>query len=535
MALDPGIILSGTAGRAPIEGPIDQYAKAIQLKSLLQAQQQQAALAPGQQQLQAQAVTAGQQEAKIRDQQIKDQQAQTAAMNEWDGKDPHALPGLILKHGGSSSAVMATGQQILEQQKAKSAMAKDDAETGAKNFDTAQKKNDALLGSLSTLNGVPDEQLHDATLGKIQEAAQSGLLDPAHAQQMAQNIGGIQDPKELRKQLGIVEKGLLGEKAQFDQAQKERETTASESKAQTEAERLDLEKQGLIGPAAGVDRRELNDWLARPENKGKDAADFAAFKAKLAPTATMAVQMAAGGGLTKDALDQQAENYFNTGKLPPARGAAGIAQNRQIMNRAAELHSGESLAAGSAEYAANKRSLGDLQKNLDTVTAFENTALKNIDQVTKIAKTIPDLGVKFANVPLRKITADMIGTDNMARLRTALASAQAESAKVLSSANASGVLSDSARHEAQEFLDGNLPLSAMLAQADQLHTDFGNRHQSYADQIAAIKNRLGDKKAVSEGAGPVNSSTSHVIQIGGKNYRYKGTGPTNDLKSYDPI
>jgi len=45
----------------------------------------------------------------------------------------------------------------------------------------------------------------------------------------------------------------------------------------------------------------------------------------------------------------------------------------------------------------------------------------------------------------------------------------------------------------------------MLAQADQLHTDFGNRHQSYADQIAAIKNRLGDKKATSEGAGPASS------------------------------
>lgn len=505
MALDPNIILSGNRP-APIEGPIDQYAKAIQLKSLLQAQQQDAALAPGRQQLQSQAITAGQQEQQVRTQQIKDQEAQTNAMKDWDGKDPHALPGLILKHGGSSSAVMATGKQILDQQEAKSKMAKDDAETGKTNFDTALKKNDALLGQLSTLNDVPDEQLHDATLGKIQEAVQNGLLDPQHGQQMAQNIGGIQDPTQLRSQLKVVEKGLMGEKAQFDQVQKERETAASELKAKTEKDRLELEKQGLIGPAAGVDRRELNDWLARPENKGKDAADFAKFKATLAPQATMNVQMSAGGGLTKEALDQQADNYFNTGKLPPARGAAGIAQNRQIMNRAAELHAGESLSAGSAEYKANSASLSGLQKNLDNVTAFENTALKNIDQVTKIAKTIPDLGLKFANVPLRKITGDMIGTDNMARLRTALASAQSESAKVLSSANASGVLSDSARHEAQDFLDGNLPLSAMLAQADQLHTDFGNRHQSYADQIAAIKTRLGDKKATSEGAGPTGGA-----------------------------
>ena len=441
MALDPNIILSGTAGRAPIEGPIDQYAHAIQLKSLLQAQQQSQAEAPLRMQALQQNVQAGQQDIAAKQNAANDQQAQTAAMKEWDGKDPHMLPGLILKHGGSASAVMATGKQILDQQKVKSEMAKDDAITGSTNFETAQKKNDALLGSLSTLSGVPDAQLHDAALGKIQEAVQGGLLDPQHGQQLAQNISGIQDPAQLRDQLKVVEKGLMGEKAQFDQAQKERETAASESKAKTEQDRLDLEKQGIIGPAAGVDRRELNDWLARPENKGKDAADFAAFKAKLAPQATMNVQMSAGGGLTKEALDQQAENYFNTGKLPPARGAAGIAQNRQIMNRASELHAGESLAAGSAEYKANSASLAGLQKNLDNVTAFENTALKNIDQVTQIAKTIPDLGLKFANVPLRKITGDMIGTDNMARLRTALASAQSESAKVLSSANASGVLS----------------------------------------------------------------------------------------------
>jgi hypothetical protein len=62
MALDPNIILSGTAGRAPIEGPIDQYAKAIQLKSLLQAQQQSQAEAPLRMQALQQNVQAGQQD-----------------------------------------------------------------------------------------------------------------------------------------------------------------------------------------------------------------------------------------------------------------------------------------------------------------------------------------------------------------------------------------------------------------------------------------------------------------------------------------
>lgn len=60
--LDPNIILSGTAGRAPVEGPIDQYAKAIQLKSLLQAQQQSQNEAPLRMQALQQGVEAGAQD-----------------------------------------------------------------------------------------------------------------------------------------------------------------------------------------------------------------------------------------------------------------------------------------------------------------------------------------------------------------------------------------------------------------------------------------------------------------------------------------
>jgi hypothetical protein len=52
------------------------------------------------------------------------------------------------------------------------------------------------------------------------------------------------------------------------------------------------------------------------------------------------------------------------------------------------------------------------------------------------------------------------------------------------------VLSDKARKEAEDVLDGNLPFPAMMSSIDQLKTDFANRHQSYADQITAIQGRL---------------------------------------------
>jgi hypothetical protein len=201
-------------------------------------------------------------------------------------------------------------------------------------------------------------------------------------------------------------------------------------------------------------------------------------------------------GMTPEAFDQAAEKYVATGNLPPVgRGPNGMALQRALMNRGGELHPGEALAANSAEFKANEASLKKLQTNFDGVNAFENTALKNLDQVALTGSKVPDLGTRFANVPVRMISAQMLGTPEMAQFRTALLTAQTEAAKVLASANATGVLSDSARHEAQEVLDGNLPFPAMMASINQLKTDFANRHESYANQISDIQKRLGNKNA----------------------------------------
>jgi len=190
-----------------------------------------------------------------------------------------------------------------------------------------------------------------------------------------------------------------------------------------------------------------------------------------------------------------------TGQLPPGnRGTAGLLQNRSIMNRAAQLHPEGNLAANSAEFAANAASLKNLQKNFDQVSAFEATARKNIDLAQQLAKNIPDLGVRFANVPVRQVTASLIGSENMARFRTALNTAQTEAAKVLNNSQGTGILSDSSRHELQEIVDGNLPLPAMIGVFDTLRQDMTNRHAAYSEQIADIRQRMGGGGAGATGA-----------------------------------
>jgi hypothetical protein len=205
--------------------------------------------------------------------------------------------------------------------------------------------------------------------------------------------------------------------------------------------------------------------------------------------------------LTPAAMDQAAERWYSTGQLPPAvRGAAGLAQNRMIMNRAAELHPQANLAANTAEYKANADSLRKLQTSYDQVSAFENTARKNMDLAQQLTRNIPDLGSRFANIPLRGLSAGMIGSENMARFNTALQTAQTEAAKVLNNPQASGVLSDSARGDLQRIVDGSLPTGSLIGVFDTLRQDMANRNQSYSEQIATIKGRLGQPQAA-QGAG----------------------------------
>lgn len=462
------------------ETPMESYQRAAGLKStLLENQQREQAVQQGAQQQ-------------------RDQQAATQAMQSWDGKNFMELPSLILKHGGSAQAATAAQQAALAHQEKLSQIAKQDAETGSTNLKNEAAKNDAILGRLQAVTEGPDEGLADRLTAAGQDAVQAGHLDPQHAQQL-QQLAAL-PPDQLRSQLGLFEKGLMGQKQQFDQAQ----DTAKQKTAQQNADTAQWKEAGqgtlvnlktgqLIHGVAPVDQQEMQDYLNK--HPGKGASDYAVWKAQLAPQAQITIANAAGGGMSDAALDQAAERYHLTGNLPPGgRGVAGIAQGRKIMNRSADLYPG-SITADSAEYKANSESLKKLQNTFDSVSAFENTALKNLDQVAEAGKAIPDLGARFANIPVRNITGNMLGTKEMARFRTALLTAQTESARVLNSANASGVLSDSARHEAQEVLNGDLPFPAMMASIDQLKTDFGNRHQSYADQIEDIKKRLPGRRA----------------------------------------
>ena len=459
------------------ESLLSAVGKANAIRSSQQQQQQSAALFPGQQQIQQQNIQSNQQQLQQGKIQLQDQQAVTDAMHDWDGKNMEELPGLVLKHGGSAQAVFGLRDKVISQKQNLLKLSTDEIANQA-------AQNDQLLGKLNTLDDVPDAKLPQEIAGISS--------DPQH-QPILQQLAGIaaSDPSTARDHLEIIKKSLMGAKEQFSQANQQKETEAKQLQAQADMLRA---QQGNIGI------KEMNDWLAK--NPGKGPSDYEVAMKKIVPAFNLQMQ---ANLLTPEAQKMAAQNYSQTGQLPAGMRSPGATSS--ILNAAAANPGGApNVAANKATYGADAGSLKKLQSNFDQVTAFENTAGKNLDQFLNVAKNVVDSGSPLINQPLRAVADKVAGSPNQAAFDAARVTALTEIAKVLNSSNASGVLSDSARSEVSGLIGKDATLAQIYKAAQILKTDMGNRHDAYQQQISDIKGRLGargqQQQSQSEDLGP---------------------------------
>lgn len=473
----------------PAPDPMAQYGRLLQLRTMMQEE-------PLRQQALQQGIQSGQLDIQQKQIALKDQQAMSAAMKEWsqqaqpsgEGQSSSASSGpsyddlirLAEKNGASFNAIKGIQQYAMDMKAKAASIALDDAKTGASNADALKTKNGMLTDAMSGVANLPDDQIAQGLLSTAQQLAQKGLLDPQHVQ-MAQQLAQWGDPEAIRQQLRMQITGMGGFTKLLDAAQKQMQTA-------NEARQAAFYAQAGGAPGVSTDMMQQADWLKK--NPGKGPSDFLLWKQQHAPYA-----MFMGNQLTPQGTDLAAQNLLLTGQAPSGLYRSPGTQ-AAVYNRAAQMNGqsgGAGIAANKATFQANETSLKSLQKNYDQVQAFEGTAEKNIDLLQDTAKKIPDLNARFANVPVRMFNSRMIGTENMAAFNTALNTAQTEAAKVLNSSNATGVLSDSARHELQAIIDGNLSYPALVASLNTLKQDMANRTQAYQLQINGIQDRI--KKA----------------------------------------
>ena len=127
------------------------------------------ALQPGQQILQQQQIQGGALA-------LKDEQAKTAAWQQWDHKNPDDLTGLIVRNGGSAKAATEMQQLILGVRQKASEVAKNDAATNLSNLETEQKMHEDYRGRLMSIIGTDDadqqQKQWDAEITKEEQAGQ---------------------------------------------------------------------------------------------------------------------------------------------------------------------------------------------------------------------------------------------------------------------------------------------------------------------------------------------------------------------------
>lgn len=215
---------------------LEKYGQLAQLKNMQAQQQIRQQQAPLQLQQLQQGVQSGGVQLQQQQQALKDQQATTAAMQEWDGKDINQLYPLVLKNGGSSTAVVGLKSKVLEQQQAAATAFKNTADGGKALVDAAKTKGDLINGALTPLTDptqVPDAQLPQALQSTVQDLTQKGLLDPQHAQaamQLVQQSGG--DPAKIRQGIALFSKTNQAQSQILQDAHVEAQT--SQAKAETD-------------------------------------------------------------------------------------------------------------------------------------------------------------------------------------------------------------------------------------------------------------------------------------------------------------
>lgn len=531
MGIAPGIALQ--VQQPQVADPLQEYQKSLQIKSLI-----------GQQAMQQQQMQAAQTEQSQRELQLQQQQQDVAdrdafnksfhdANGDWDTAIKNAptngMSGQgVLKYQLARTqqvTQMATMQKdLLANEAAKSDQYAKDAYQVQQISDPNQRaatwttlRNGHIAAGTAKPGDIPQQVPDDQTLQGIvssHKATADMAKDAIALQEQKAKLPGEQ-AEATGKQYATAAQTMGGAQDQLswtarrNMAVSNDKTVASLIPEQYSPQAAEQVRQLGIAPKdlanQAPDKLELASFLKNPPPGYKATpVEFLRYQKSLTPILNFnlanasgqgkpAAQVAQQFGMTPEAFDQASEKYNSTGQMPPlGRGGSGMALQRAIMNRSAELHPGASLAANSAEYKANAASLGGLQKNLDAVSAFENTAGKNLDLFTNLAQKALDTGIPLLNTPVRMAAAGLGSTDQAA-LNAARQVAINEIAKVTSNPGLSGQLSDSARHEIEAFNPANATYGQTLAVAKVLRQDMANRHQSTQEQVNDIQQRLGGK------------------------------------------
>jgi hypothetical protein len=216
-----------------------------------------------------------------------------------------------------------------------------------------------------------------------------------------------------------------------------------------------------------------------------------------------------------DAMDPQTVNFYAQqilagtpmSTLSFGMGKAAAANRRQVMEQVAKLAGAEGLSGRDqaiqlAHYKAASANVANLEKQFGTIQGNERTALLNAEQFLQRSRELPaQTGSRILNTPIQTYLRQT-NDPTVAAMDVAARTFATEYAKVVAgNPSGGGTLSDSARNEFTDIIQGNFPLKQKLAAVQQMRQDMENRTASLRANLQDAYSHLTDRAPELKGGG----------------------------------
>lgn len=292
-----------------------------------------------------------------------------------------------------------------------------------------------------------------------------------------------------------------------------------------ESDRLRAQTGATVGGARVTRMQEGAATAAAAEARKREELD-ARLSGRL-PTGRARAAGAAGtagagtaGGLTDEGINLAAEEFRRTGKLPSM--SRDPIERRKIINRAAEQQA--EVGDTAADTVTNRMDLKAVQgaytavtKDLAAIGPYNNMLETNGEILKGLARKAIATSARLANRPINWLRQNATDNPDVATFLSQARIFQTEAARVLNNPRLVGQLTDSARHEMEGVVNGDMPPDAMIGVIDRLTADGRIRVGSMEDQAAFLRDRLAGKKGApspaarpASGAPPATSGPKRI-------------------------
>jgi hypothetical protein len=197
------------------------------------------------------------------------------------------------------------------------------------------------------------------------------------------------------------------------------------------------------------------------------------------------------GQMSDDAINKIVDQIAAGDQMPAwGMGKNATAIRIKIYNRLAEKYPTLDMAQQRAIYTTERANLQRQTTQLSAIRSYKDTALKNLEVFEQAAGKVIDTGSPWINGPLRAVMKDKLGSADQAVYDAARAVVMPELARIIQNPNLTGVLSNQARKEIDEILEGKANFRQIKRVIGMLKIDMNNRTGSMEKEIEATRKLL---------------------------------------------